>query len=163
MEVLLGTKQQAEKIIRKYSDMIFRIACQNTGSMQDAEDILQDVALALLEKDAPLYDESYIKPWLIRVTINKCKNLRKSAHKRKTESLENYLHLKSPEDKRIWDDIMELPQNYRNALYLFYYEGYSLEEIGNIMNKKPATVGSWLHRARKKLKSIILEGGSIYE
>lgn len=163
MENQLGTRKQAETVIRKYSDMIFRIACQNTGNMHDAEDILQEVALTLLQKDAPLYDENHIKPWLIRVTINKCRNLNKSAWRRKTVPLENCIYLKNPEDKGIWDDIMELPVNYRNAVYLFYYEGYSLEEIGKIMHRKPATIGSWIYRAKKKLKSIISEGGSSYE
>lgn len=163
MDFLLGTKQQAEKIIRMYSDMIFRIAYQNVGNFHDAEDVLQDVAITLLAKDAPLYDERHIKPWLIRVTVNKCKNLKKSARIRKTEPLEDYYHLKNPEDMRIWDDIMELSVNYRNVMYLFYYEGYSLEEIGKILNKKPSTIGSWLHRARKKLKTIISEGGGSYE
>ncbi|MBE6734143.1 MAG: RNA polymerase sigma factor [Ruminococcaceae bacterium] len=163
VENILGTKQQAELIIRQYADMIFRIACQNTGSMQDAEDILQEVALTLLQKDAPLYDKDYIKPWLIRVTINKCRNLTNSAKRRKTEPLEDYIHLESPCDKGIWDDIMELPHNYRNVVYLFYYEGYSIDEIGKIMGRKPATIGSWLYRARKKLKTIITEGGNSYE
>lgn len=158
-----GTKQQAELVLREHADMIYRIALQNTGSVYDAEDILQDVALTLLTKDAPLYDGNHIKPWLIRVTINKCTNLSKSAFRRKTEPLEDYMHLETPEDRRLWDDIMELSQNHRNAVYLFYYEGYSLEEIGKIMGKKPATIGSWLHRARKKLKDIILEGGNSYE
>lgn len=159
----IGTKQQAELVLRAYADMIYRIALQNTGSVHDAEDILQDVALTLLTKDTPLYDENHIKPWLIRVTINKCTNLTKSACRRKTEPLEEYEHLKTPEDRRLWEDIRELPENYRNALYLFYYEGYSLVEIGKIMGRKPATIGSWLHRARKKLKDIILEGGNSYE
>lgn len=163
MTDFFGTKQQAEIVLRKYADMIFRIALQNTKSVHDAEDILQDVALSLLTKDAPLYDENHIKPWLIRVTINKCTNLKKSAFRRKTEPLEDYVHLKTPESRRLWDDIMELPKNYRNAIYLFYYEGYSLEEIGEILQRNPTTVGSWLHRARKKLKDIITEGGNSYE
>ncbi len=163
MNNLFGTKQQAEIVLRKYADMIFRIALHNTGNVHDAEDILQDVSLLLLTKDAPLYDENHIKPWIIRVTINRCTNLSKSAFRRKTEPLEDYMHLKTPEDRRLWDDIMELPKNYRHAVYLFYYEGYNLEEIGKILGRKPATIGSWLHRARKKLRNIILEGGNSYE
>lgn len=159
MEKSIGTKEQAEKVLRKYADMIFRIAYQNTGNVSDAEDIMQDVALTLLVKNAPVFDQEHIKPWLIRVTLNKCKNLNQSAYKRKTEPLEEYIYLEAPENKGVLQEIMKLPKNYRNAVYLFYYEGYNLDEIGKIMGKKPATIGSWLYRARKKLKEIIMDGG----
>lgn len=160
MEASFSVKMQAERVIRQYADMIFRIALQNLKNKADAEDILQDVSLALLTKDAPLYDESHIKPWLIRVTLNKCKNFHKSAHRTKTEPLSDYVELCAKEDQRLLEDVMGLPKNYRNTLYLFYYEGYSIDEIAKLLNKKPSTVGSWLHRARKKLKTIILDGGN---
>lgn len=163
MEFSFGTKQQAEKIIRQYADMIFRIAYQNTKNKADAEDILQDVCLALLLKNAPLYDNTHIKPWLIRVTLNKCANFHKSAWRTKTEPLDNHMELYSSESNQLLDELMRLPKNYRNALYLFYYEGYSIDEIGKIMGKKPSTIGSWLYRARKKLKNIILDGGNFDE
>lgn len=163
MDISFGTKQKAEKIIRQYADMIFRIAFQNLKNKDDAEDILQDVSLALLTKNAPLYDENHIKPWLIRVTLNKCKNYHKSAYKTKTEPLSDYIGFYANEDKELLEDIMSLPENYRNTLYLFYYEGYSIEEIAQLMKRKPSTVGSWLHRARRKLKTIILDGGNSYE
>ncbi|MBQ7965278.1 MAG: sigma-70 family RNA polymerase sigma factor [Ruminococcus sp.] len=160
MEVSFSAKMQAERVIRQYADMIFRIALQNLKNKADAEDILQDVSLALLTKNAPLYDESHIKSWLIRVTLNKCKNFHKSAHRTKTEPLSDYVELCAKEDQRLLEDVMGLPKNYRNTLYLFYYEGYSIDEIAKLLNKKPSTVGSWLHRARKKLKTIILDGGN---
>ncbi len=159
MDNLYGKKLQAEKTIRKYADMIFRIALQNLKNKADAEDILQDVSLALLTKDAPLYDENHIKAWLIRVTLNKCNNFHKSAFRTKTEPLSDYIGLYKREDKELFEDVMSLPKNYRNVLYLFYYEGYSIDEIARILRKNPSTVGSWLHRARKKLKDIILDGG----
>lgn len=160
MKITVATKTQAEKIIREYADMIFRIALQNLKSKADAEDILQDVSLALLTKDAPLYDEVHIKPWIIRVTINKCKNHHKAYFNVKTEPLSDHLNLCEEENMNLLGDIFSLPKNYRNALYLFYYEGYSIDEIAKIMDKKPSTVGSWLFRARNKLKNIILDGGN---
>ena len=163
MEISFSTKQQAEKIIRQYADMIFRIAFQNLKNKSDAEDILQDVCFALLIKDAPLYDEAHIKPWLIRVTLNKCANFHKSAWRTKTDPLDEHLELCAPENESILDELMRLPKNYRNTLYLFYYEGYSIEEIAKLLDKKPATVGSWLSRARKKLKNIMTDGGNNYE
>ena len=163
MKVTVATKIQAEKIITEYADMIFRIAFQNLKNKADAEDILQDVRLALLTKNAPLFDEIHIKPWLIRVTLNKCKNFHKSFFKTKTEPLSDYSDICADEDMSLLEDVLSLPKNYRNTLYLFYYEGYSIDEIAQIMSKNPSTIGSWLFRARKKLKNIILDGGSIYE
>lgn len=163
MDISFGTKQQAEKIIRQYADMIFRIAYQNLKNKADAEDILQDVCLALLLKDAPLYDDAHIKPWLIRVTLNKCANFHKSVWNKRTEPLDDHLSLCAPEEENLLDDIMKLPKNYRNVLYLFYYEGYSIDEIGKLLNKKSSTIGSWLYRARKKLKNIISDGGNDYD
>lgn len=156
-------KQQAEKVIRQYADMIFRIAFQNVKNKADAEDILQDVSLLLLTKDAPLFDSDHIKPWLIRVTLNICINFHKSAHRTKVEPLDEQVVFTESFDTELLDEIMRLPKNYRNSLYLFYYEGYSIDEIATLLDKKPSTVGSWLYRARKKLKSIILDGGKIYE
>ena len=63
-----------ERAVRQYADMIFRLAYQHTGSYHDAEDILQDVAAALVAYKAPLTDEPYLKNWLIKVTVNRCRN-----------------------------------------------------------------------------------------
>lgn len=152
-------KQQAEQIIRQYADMIYRIAYQNLKNKADAEDIFQDVCLALLVSNAPIFDEAHIKPWLIRVTLNKCKNYHKSAWRRKTEPLDNHTELSTDSDRDVMEELFCLPANYRNAIYLFYYENYSIDEIARLMNKKPSTVGSWLSRARKRLKKIITDGG----
>ena len=74
----VGTEKEIEKVIMRYADMIFRIAYQNLKSRADAEDIFQEVCVALLTKDAPLDDEKHLKHWIIRVTINKCNNFHKS-------------------------------------------------------------------------------------
>lgn len=163
MNSSFSRKQQAEKIVRQYADMIFRIAFQNVKNRADAQDILQEVSLTLLTKDAPLFDNDHIKPWLIRVTLNKCSNFHKLTHRKNEEPLDENLAYDEPLDTELLDEIMKLNKNYRNCLYLFYYEGYSIDEIAKILNKKPSTVGSWLYRARKKLKSMIMDGGSFYE
>lgn len=161
MDKTFAYKQQAEKVIREYADMIYRIAYQNLKNKADAEDIFQEVCLALLVKDAPLFDENHIKPWLIRVTLNKCANFHKSAWRTKTEPLDSHTELSDKYDDGVMDEIFSLPAKYRNAIYLFYYEKYSINEIARIMKRKPSTVGSWLSRARKRLKEIITDGGKI--
>lgn len=158
MSELHGTKEQAEQIIRQYADMIYRIAFQNLKNPADAEDIFQEVCLALLTKNAPLYDENHIKNWLIRVTINKCSNFHKSVWQSRTESISNHTELIAPETSALMDELNALPKHYRNVIYLYYYEDYTIPEIAEILGKSKNTINSQLQRARKKLKKILEEG-----
>ena len=152
---------QAEKIIRQYADMIYRIALNNLKNTSDAEDIFQEVCLSLLTKNAPLFDDVHIKNWLIRVTINKCKNFSKSHWQSKTEGLnisaENSEIIGNP----IPELVYSLPQKYRNIVYLYYYEEYTVPEIAEILGENKNTINSKLQRARKKLKEILEEGDNL--
>lgn len=150
-------KARVEELVRTYGDMIFRLAYQNTASATDAEDVLQDVSLAMLTKDAPLEDVGRMRYWLVRVTLNRCHNLTSAASRRRSAPLEEAYHLYAPEDETILADVMELPAKYRSVIYLHYYEGYSISEIAELMRVKPGTVGSWLSRARKRLKLLLEE------
>ena len=153
--------KQAEKVIKEYADMIYRIALNNLKNTADAEDIFQEVCLALLTKNAPLFDDVHIKNWLIRVTINKCKNFSKSLWQSKTESLD--LSRENPEatSNPIPELVYSLPKKYRNIVYLYYYEEYTVPEIAEILGENKNTVNSRLQRARKKLKEILEEGDSL--
>ena len=154
-----GTKEKAEEIIRQHADMIYRIALQNVKNPSDAQDIFQEVCVALLTKNAPLFDELHIKNWLIRVTINKCNNFNKSVWQNRTDSIDNHIDLMAPETKMILDELSELSPNYRNVIYLYYYEEYTIPEIAQILGKSQNTISAQLQRARKKLKKILDEGG----
>ena len=101
-----------EKTIRENADMIYRIAYQNTGSHHDAEDILQEVSIALVTKNAPLKDKEYIKRWLIRVTVNKCHDLYRHKKRTETESLDNYINTPSQTENDIMEEIFLLPEKY---------------------------------------------------
>ncbi len=152
-----------EQTIRTYADMIYRIAYQNTGSYDDAEDILQEVSIALVTKNAPLHDEEYLKRWLIRVTINKCRDLYRHQQRNKTESLEDHLDTPATAKKEVWEELFRLPEKQRTVLYLYYYESFTLQEIADLLKKSINTVSSDLQRARKKLKTILMEEGFGHE
>lgn len=153
----LGT-EEAEQIIRRYSDMIFRIAVHNLGNTADAEDIMQDVCIKLLTKCPEQRDSEHLKAWLIRVTINKCNSLHRFMRRRNHASIEECVHLEAPEQNGVMEEIWQLPKDYRNIIYLYYYESYTISEIAKILDKNPNTVSSYLQRARKKLKDILTEG-----
>lgn len=154
-----STENKIEKVIVKYADMIFRIAYQNLKSKADAEDIFQEVCVALLTKKPPLDDEEHLKYWLIRVTVNKCNNFHKSFWRNKIEPIDKYTYLENSQTKTVMEEIWQLPKQYRNVIYLYYYEDYSISEISCILHKSPNTISSQLQRARKKLGKILSEGG----
>lgn len=153
--------EEKEKMINEavdsYLDMLVRIAYQYTRNLSDAEDIAQDSFLKLME-EKKVMSGGYLKAWLIRVTINSCKDLKKSAWHRRTQPIDlSIMQISAPEEKAVMEEIWELPDNYRNVIYLYYYEGYTVPEISMIMGKNTNTVSSWLTRGRKKLKFIIEE------
>lgn len=155
---MINTMEQIDAVVEKYYDMIIRIAYHNLKNQADVEDVAQEVFLKLMREE-DFEDEGHRKAWLIRVTINLCKDVNKSAWNRKTEGLIETLEPFSKEQQRILDELWELPKNYRNVVYLYYYEELTIREIGRILREKENTVSSWLSRARKKLKTILMEGG----
>lgn len=158
MNLKIGT-DEAEKIIREYADMIYHIALHNVKNTADAEDIFQDVCIALITKNPPIDDKEYLKRWLIRVTINKCNSFHRLFWQKNTESIEVRTELEAPRQKEVMEELWQLPKNDRNIIYLYYYESYTIAEIAEILKKNPNTVSSGLQRARKKLKNILIEGG----
>ena len=145
--------------VEKYSDMVLRIAYQNLKNKADSEDVVQNVFIKLI-KEPKFKDESHMKAWLIRVTINLCKDFNKIAWYRRAESLSDELMIPfTKEEQGVLEEVFKLSKNYRNVIYLYYFEGYSIKEIANILNKSENTISSQLSRAREVLKNILLEGG----
>lgn len=148
-----------QNIVYKYSDMMMRIAYQNLKSQSDAEDVLQEVFLKLIKSEHAFISDEHTKAWLIRVTINQCKDYKKSAWIRKIVPITEEIPLFEKEQKKVMEEIFRLKPDYRNVIYLYYYEEYTIAEIANILDKSCNTISSQLQRARKKLKTIILEEG----
>ncbi len=146
-----------EKTIRKYADMIFKLAFQYTGDEYDAQDILQEVGVALVTANPPYENETHLRNWLCRVTINKCRNLNKYKKIRLCEELDENL-CSFDNTLSLSEELARLPQKYRIVLYLYYYDEYSIEEISKILRLNKNTVGSQLRRGREKLKKILSEG-----
>ena len=154
--------ETAETRIRKYSDMVYRLAFARTGNKCDADDIFQEVFLKYLQETKPFENEEHEKAWLIRVTINCAKKQLSSVWFRRTESIEAHLaYLETlcdtPEELGIWQELERLSPKYRTVIHLFYYEEYSVEEIGKLLGQKPSTVRTWLTRARRRLKELLKE------
>lgn len=146
-------------VLDTYSKMIVRLAFTYTKSLCDAEDIAQDVFVSLIEKNKTFENSEHEKAWLIRVTVNKSKNFVKSSWVKKTVPIDEAM-TKTTEEKSddILEEVLKMPEKYRTVIHLFYYEGYSINEIAEILGKSTGTIGTWLSRGRKILKER-LEGG----
>lgn len=145
-------------IVEKFSDMIYRIAYQNLMNAADAEDVTQDVFIRLLRNRAKSFeDQEHLKAWLIRVTVNRCRDYRRFVLRRNETALEEHEDVCEAEQGSLWEEIAGLPREDRTIVYLHYYEGYCIKEIGKILGKNANTVSSRLTRARKKLRMMLKE------
>ena len=147
-----------KQIIDEYADMVYRIALTRCRCIENAEDVFQEVFMRFSIKSPKFESKEHEKAWLIRVTINLTKNVRESAWNRKVVRLDESIVFNTKEENDVYSTVCELPQNYRTVIYLFYYEGYKVKEISNILNKNEGTIKTWLFRAREILKEK-LEGG----
>lgn len=153
-------KENLSDILELYSDMVMRIAYQNIKNIAEAEDICQEVFLRLIEKNKIFESQEHIKAYIIRVTINKCRDYLKSGWFRKRvqskeEQIMNQYGQNNRQENSILESVMELPLKYQNVIYLYYYEGYAVKEISKILHKNEGTIKTWLRRARQQLKAII--------
>ena len=152
-------------IFNNYKNDIYRLVYSYTKNTYDADDITQNVFIKLYNNFNQFKDEVHIKKWLITVAINESKNLFLSAWKKKiypmTKSIENSLATNLENDE-VLDTVLSLPKKYRIVIHLYYYEGYKVGEIANILKEKETTIQTRLSRAREKLKEI-LKGGIEYE
>lgn len=149
------------RLISEHGNTVLRIAYTYLKNMADAEDIVQDVFLSVIDKKPAFNDKSHEKLWLIRVTINMCKNKLNRFWERNKRPLSSAAEIPHYDeynaDKTVINAVMSLPEKYRIAVYMHYYEGYSAADIAKITHSQESTVRSLLHRARNKLKNILKE------
>ena len=153
---------ELDALYEAYADMIYRLALVRTRNRADAEDVLQDVFFRCLRRQPNFRDEEHQKAWLITAAINSSKSLLTTADRRHGAGSEPLETLSSEDDTddSVYAAVMELPEKYRTAVHLFYYEGYSVEEIGRMTDTNPSTVKSHLHRAREALRRVLKEDES---
>lgn len=150
--------QQAERLLDDYGNHILRLAYSYLHHMEDAEEILQETLIQFL-KSAPVFENKrHEKAWLLRVAANLSKNRIVYNQVRSTDELEESLYAEEREDLSfVWEAVKSLPVQYREAIHLFYYEGYTSEEIAGILLQNGSTVRAHLRRGREKLKEILKE------
>ena len=149
----------ARRLVDLYADTILRISYSYLKQTCDAEDICQTVFLKYLTNDCTFDSIDHEKAWIIRTTINACKDYLKSARFRRTVALDEAEAVAAPPvpDTEVLDALKRLPEQYRISLYLFYYEEYSAREIAHVMGKSEANITQYLSRGRRKLRTLLTE------
>ncbi len=148
----------AEYLLDTYGNSILRLAYSYVHNMSDAEDLLQDTLITYLDSAPEFENETHEKAWLFKVTANLSKNKIAYNRLRMTDELDEQLIDEKQEDLSfVWEAVKNLPDKYREAIHLFYYEGYSTAEISKILGRKESTIRSDLRRARAELRMILRE------
>ena len=154
----------AEEVLNTMGDAILRLAFSYLHNREDAEDILQETMIKLVTQTPVFENEKHRKAWLMTVAANLSKNRIEYNKVRDTAELNEELAGAEEEDRNVSDDLSaiwkaveQLPVNQREAIHLFYQEGYKTAEIAEITGRPEATVRSDLKRGRDKLKSILKE------
>ncbi len=146
----------------KYFDMVYRLALNQMKDKHMAEDVTQDVFVKYINSDKDFESEEHVKAWLIRVTVNMCKNVFNSAWYKKSAPLEEDIPEEEKEISDLYEEVLKLPKKYKAVIHLFYYEDMPIADIAACLGEKESTIKSQLHRAREILKKT-LKGGCDYE
>ena len=151
------TEEEFEAAARKHMDGIFRLALNYMGSFAEAEDVTQNVLIRLYKTKKSFDGPEHLRCWLVRVTINESKRILLSPWRR-TESLElieDRAFLPEEENRELFRAVMALPEKYRVPMYLYYYEGYSSQELAKLLKIPGSTVRTRLRRGRAQLKESL--------
>ena len=150
-----------QDLMDMYKNNIYAVAFSICKNASDAEDVVQDTFLQYYMTHKHFDNEQHIRAWLLRVAINKAKNIQSSFWHRNGMPLDDYietLSFETPETKELFEEVMKLPEKYRVAVHLFYYEDYSIKEIAKILRTTESNIKVRLSRGRAKLKDALKEG-----
>lgn len=159
---------EMQRLMDTYGNDVLRTAYMFLKDVHKSEDAFQEVFIKVYKKYAGFKGESSEKTWIIRITINVCKDMLRSSWLKRVLVTDKFKEqaaapdiagriIRKDENRLLFDEVMSLPESYREAVILFYYHGFDTKEAGQMLNVAEGTVRSRLHRAREMLKER-LEG-----
>lgn len=147
------TETNFPAVYEKYKNTVYSVVFNYVRNVDDANDILQDVFIKLLQSQTDYESNEHLKAWLIRVSINMSINLLKSQNRMSDGPIpEDIPTTDKPHDNLLQEMVMKLPEKYRVPLHLFYYEDYSIKKIATVLDVPEATIKIRLKRGREQLK-----------
>ena len=153
-------RQSVQELFEKYQDNLYIIAFNVCKSVEDAKDVVQDTFIQYYMPKKEFDNQQHIRAWLIRVAINKAKNVNLSFWRQNKMPLEDYMEslaFETPQDETLFETVMSLPDKYRIVIHLYYYEDSSIREIAKILKMTESNVKVRLSRGRKLLKQTLKE------
>ena len=146
--------------VRRYADMVYRLAVLNTRNRYEAEDVFQEVFMKLFRHKEGICNEEHLKAWLIRVTVNQCKSLAVTVWNKRRVSMESVAEqgeeMQADEgESEVYEAVKKLPPKYREVIHLFYYEELQIREIAAVLERNEATIKTQLARGRQMLEKML--------
>lgn len=149
---------QLEEAYDTCGPAVYRLAMVYLGCRPDAEDVTQEAFVRLLCRAPAFADGDHRRRWLLRVTANLCRDQLRGFWRKRVVELDDTLPAPPSEERLALDAVMALPKQYRLPIHLYYYEGYSVAEIAEILRLGQSAVKMRLKRGRELLKIEL--GGS---
>ena len=153
-------RQPVQQLIQRYQNSLYAAAFNICQNQMDAEDVVQEAFVQYYTTKKEFENEQHIKAWLIRIVINKAKNITRTFWRKNKCALEDYMEtLPFPDSssRNLFEEVMKLPDKYRIVIHLFYYEEYSVREIADILKLSESNVKVRLSRGRALLKASLKE------
>lgn len=156
------TSGEIEEVIARYKSTVFGLALAKTGSRADAEDVFQNVCLAYYQSGKPFADENHRRAWLLRTTLNQCKQIAGSGWRRRTvpleegqEGREEDFTFQTAEENVVWQALQELDESLRLPIYLFYFQELTTRQIAQVLGVGEGAVRMRLSRGRARLRESL--------
>ena len=153
-------RQSVQELFEKYQNNLYAVAFNICKNAEDAKDIVQETFIQYYSLRKEFDNEQHIRAWLIRVAINKAKNINHSFWRKNKRPLEDYMEsltFETPESEELFETVMALPEKFRIVIHLFYYEDYAIREIADILKISESNVKVRLSRGRSLLKEKLQE------
>jgi len=156
------SSESIRELYERNFDTLYRVCYMYMKNIQDTEDAVHNAFLKAIETRKQFESENHEKAWLIRVASNICKNMLKAAC-RKNEPLNDNIPDSniSNEAKELLSELSKLPDKLKIPVYLFYYDGYSSEEIGQMLHISSSAVRTRLQKARERLRNVLGDERSV--
>ena len=156
---MANNEVELERLMDRYGTEILRLCALHLGDPHLAEDAAQETMLRLWRAEVSFTGEEHLRYWLARVAVNVCRDMSRSPWRTRTVALEHCPEpsFTDPGQSALYEAVRALPAKYRLPLYLYYYEGYSAAEVGELLGLKVSTVQTRLARGREKLKRALEE------
>lgn len=159
----MRSEHEVNRAIERYSDTVQRLCIVYLKNRADTEDVFQNVFFKYYLSSVNFENDEHEKAWIIRITINACKDWLKSFFRSRTVPLDEIIELPSDapkENSDVLEAVLSLPAKYRDVVYLHYYEGYTAPQISKILRKNVNTIYTLLTRSKELLREKL--GGEGY-